>query len=86
MARLARGRGDLTPKTKHSEEEDSNPAWTFAQLRCLGFSLVSVSDSNLVSLIRISRPPAHSQNATGARTTRARQAGHQAISFDVRRP
>jgi hypothetical protein len=59
MASMARRRGDLAPKTKHSDEEESNPAWAFAQLRCLGLSLVSVSYSNLVSLIRISRPPAH---------------------------
>jgi hypothetical protein len=59
MASRARRRGDLAPKTKHSEEEESNPVWTFARLLCLGLSLVSVCYSNLVSLIRISRPPAH---------------------------
>ena len=66
MASLTRRRrAGLTLKTQHFEEEESNPAWAFAQLRCFGFGLVTVSHTNLVSLIRISRPSAHRPNVTG---------------------
>jgi hypothetical protein len=36
----------------------------FAQLRRLGFGLVTISHANLVSLIRIARPSAHHSNDT----------------------
>ena len=65
MASLTRWRGDLTSETQHSEKEESDPVWTFAQLRRLGFGLVTISHANLVSLIRIARPSAHHSNDSG---------------------
>jgi hypothetical protein len=75
MASPGSRRGDLTPKAKHSEEEESNAVRAFAQLRCLGLRFVPVRHSNLVSLVRKARPLDHSQNATGARPVRARRPG-----------
>jgi hypothetical protein len=43
---LTRRRGDLTPQTQHSEEEESNPVWAFAKLGRLGLGLVTVRDEN----------------------------------------
>jgi hypothetical protein len=70
MASLTRWRGDLTSETQHSEEEESDPVWAFAQLRRLGFGLVTVSHPNLVRLIRITRRSAHPSNDTGERFCR----------------
>jgi hypothetical protein len=67
MAALIRRRGDLTPETQHSQEEESYPVWAFAQLRRLGVSLVTVSHADLVGLIRIPRPSSHLSKATGER-------------------
>ena len=67
MVTLIRRRGDLTPETQHFKEEETNPAWAFAQLCRLGFGLVTVSHANLVGLIRIPRPSTHRPNATGER-------------------
>ena len=58
-ALLTRRRGDLTPEAQHFEDEQSNPVRAFAQLRCLGVGLMTVSHSNLVSLIRIPSPSTH---------------------------
>ena len=68
MGPLTYGRGDLTPETQQFEEEESNPVWAFAQLRRFGFGLMTVSHANLVGLVRIPRPSAHAQDATGERT------------------
>jgi hypothetical protein len=65
MASLILRRGDLTPETQHFKEEETNPAWAFAQLCRLGFGFMTVSHANLVGLIRIPRPPTHRPNATG---------------------
>jgi hypothetical protein len=70
MACLTRRRGDLTSETQRPQEEESNPVWTFAQLRRLGVGLVTVSHANLVGLIRIPRPSTHPANATGERSCR----------------
>jgi hypothetical protein len=56
---LTRRPGDLTSEPQHFKEEETDPAWAFAQLGGLGFSLVTVSHANLVGLIRIPRPPTH---------------------------
>jgi len=68
VASLIRRRGDLTPEAQRLKEEETNPAWTFAQLCRLGFGLVTVSHANLVGLIRIPRPSTHAWNATGERS------------------
>jgi hypothetical protein len=44
VAALRSRRGDLTPETQYSEQEEPNPVWAFAQLRRLG--LMTVSDEN----------------------------------------
>jgi hypothetical protein len=67
VASLIRRRGDLTPEPQHFKEEETNPAWAFAQLCRLGFGLVTVSHANLVGLIRIPRVSIHVSNATGER-------------------
>ena len=59
MASLTRRWGDLTPETQHSEKEESHSVRTCAQLRRLGFGLVTVGDANLVGLIGIPRPSTH---------------------------
>jgi hypothetical protein len=64
MASLTRGRDNLTSETQHSEEEESDPVWAFAQLRRLGFGLMTISHANLMGLIRIARPSAHVSNDT----------------------
>jgi hypothetical protein len=46
VASLTRRRGDLTPKSQHSDEEKPNPVWAFAKLRGLGLGLVTVRDEN----------------------------------------
>jgi hypothetical protein len=65
VASGVRRRSDLTPEPQHFKEEQTNPAWAFAQLCRLGFGLVTVSYTNLVGQIRISRSPTHATNATG---------------------
>ena len=62
---LTHRRADLTSETQHFEEEESNRVWVFAELRRLGVGLVTVSDANLVGLIRVACPSAHRSNATG---------------------
>jgi hypothetical protein len=46
VAFLTRRRGDLTPETQYSEEEEPKPVRAFAQLRRLGFGLMTVSHGN----------------------------------------
>ena len=86
MASLTRRRGDLTPKTQDFEKEQSNPVWAFARLRRLGFGFVTVSHTNLVSLIRIPRPSTHPANVTGERQVCERQSwspGHLVTTQSV---
>ena len=59
MASRARRRGDLARKPSILRKKSPIRFGRLRGLLCLGLSLVSVCYSNLVSLIRISRPPAH---------------------------
>jgi hypothetical protein len=60
VAPLTRRRGDHTPKSQQSEEEESNPVRASAQLRRLGLGLMTVGHQNLASSVPcIPHTPAH---------------------------
>jgi hypothetical protein len=66
VAALIHRRKDPTPKTQHSEDEESNPVRAFATLRRLGLCLVAVSDENPApSVVRVPQTPAHDRNPNG---------------------
>jgi hypothetical protein len=73
-ASVARRRGDLSPETQQSEEEEPNPVRALAQLRRLGLGLMTVSHAN-PAWSRVPHSPAHAPNPTGTGPACERQAG-----------
>ena len=55
---------DLTLHPKNTKEEALHPVEGFAPLRLPGFGLMTISDANLVGLIRPTRPSTHEPKAT----------------------
>jgi hypothetical protein len=64
VASQTRRRGDLTPETKYSEEEEPKPVRAFAQLRRLGFGFMTVSHGN--PSWSVTHTAAHAPNPNGA--------------------
>jgi hypothetical protein len=68
VAFLTRGRGDLTPESQHSQEEEPKAVRPSAQLRRLGFGLMTVCHGNPSWSVPHTTAHTPNRNGTGLAT------------------